>query len=98
MLLMTLLVACTDGTDTGEEIVGDVAAGEALYTSNCIGCHGADGTQGTSGASDLTVEVPLLDDAGLETIILDGEEAMPGYDFDAQELADIVAYLRATFG
>jgi len=98
MVFMAFLVACTDGKDTGTDVVGDAAAGEALYASNCASCHGADGTLGASGASDLTVEVPALDDAGIETIVLNGEGAMPAYDFDEQEMADILAYLRATFG
>ncbi|MDP2317087.1 MAG: cytochrome c [Pseudomonadota bacterium] len=97
MLLIAMLVACTDGKDTGEDVVGVVADGGALYTSNCVGCHGADGA-GTDTYPSLVEEVPGLADTEIEEVVLNGKEAMPAYEFDTQEMADMLAYLRATFG
>lgn len=100
MLLFAFLVACTDGTDgkdTGEALVGDAAAGEALYTSNCASCHGADGS-GNGTYPNLVEETPGLEDAEIEDIVLNGRGAMAGFPFDAQEMADLLAHLRATFG
>lgn len=95
MFLMTLLVACAGDEP---EIVGNAAAGATLYSTNCVSCHGQDGTAGISDASDLTVEVPALDDAEIEDVVLNGKEAMAPFPFDEQEMADLLAHLRATFG
>jgi mono/diheme cytochrome c family protein len=102
-----VMVACTGPADSGKTDDtsggggGDVANGEALFAS-CAGCHGADGTGGIdiggTPSTDLTVSVPARTDAELEEIIKNGYgSAMPGQYSDAQEIADVIAYLRATF-
>lgn len=108
MLMMMLMVACTGPGDSGKTDDssgngggGDVANGEALFGS-CAGCHGADGTGGIdiggTPSTDLTQSVPTKTDAELEEIIKNGYgTAMPGQYSDAQEIADVIAYLRATF-
>lgn len=88
------LVACNgkDG-DTGS-LTGDVTRGEAVFEV-CAVCHGADGTGG-SGPS-LVEEVPDQTDAELEDIILNGYGDMAAQDLTDQEVADVIAYCRATF-
>lgn len=93
MVLFVLLMACSGGPP----VVGNAADGETVYTSNCVVCHGADGSGVIEGASDLPVEVPTMEDAEIETLVLEGRDAMPAYDFDEQEMADLLAYLRAAF-
>jgi mono/diheme cytochrome c family protein len=100
MFLIAFLVACTDGKDTGTEIVGNATAGEAVYTANCVSCHGADGMAGTGGAADLTVKVNELSDAELATVINDGKGTMAGMSasLDEQDVADVIAYMHEAFG
>ncbi|MDP2309902.1 MAG: cytochrome c [Pseudomonadota bacterium] len=100
MLLIAFLAACTDGKDTGTEIVGDATAGEAVYTANCSSCHGADGTGATADASDLTVVTNELTDTAMATAINDGKGTMPGFSssLDEQAVADVIAYLHEAFG
>ena len=102
--LTSLLAACGDkDDDTGSTgaVTGDATSGEALFSS-CAGCHGADGTGGIdiggTPSADLTARVPALSDADLEDVIMNGfNTAMPAQYTDAQDVADVVAYLRATF-
>ena len=105
MLFLLLAVGCsggkTDGDDTAGSVVGDADSGEALFSS-CAGCHGADGTGGTdiggTPSADLTVRVPAKTDAELEDTIINGfGSAMPGQYTEAQDVADVIAYLRVTF-
>lgn len=109
-LMLTLLVACAGGddtdmtdtdTDTSAEIVGDAANGATLFES-CTGCHGADGSGGIdiggTASANLTTRVPAMTDADLEAAISGGVgTAMPSQYTDAQDIADVIAHLRATF-
>jgi mono/diheme cytochrome c family protein len=101
-VLIALLVGCNgDGKDTGSG-GGDPVAGATVYTTYCTTCHGDDGKLGAptgkTTAADLTVEVPEQSDAELETIIMDGYGVMPPQTSDPTEVADVIAYLRETFG
>ena len=84
----------SDGADVTDG--GDTTAGAAIFSSICAECHGADGASG-SGA-DLTVRVPALTDEEITTVVLNGQGYMPAQDLDPTQVADVVAYLRATFG
>lgn len=83
-----------DGTDGGDGGGGD--NGAAVYASRCAGCHGADGS-GVSGP-DLNPLVPALSDAELESVIVDGKGSMPPIAVSGDDLTDLIAHLRATFG
>ena len=93
MLLTLLLSACAHDPDP--------AAGAEKYDLFCSSCHGADGTAGVQvdgvAATDLAVTASL-DDATLATVIQDGYLAMPPQQLDDDETADVIAYLRETFG
>lgn len=96
-LMMAGLVGCADkgGDDTGSS--GDATAGATVFTDVCVACHGASG-EGIEGYSpSMTEEVPEKTDAELESIILDGYDEMPAQSLTATEVADVIAYLRATF-
>ena len=87
--------------DIVEVYVGDATSGETLFAT-CSGCHLADGTGGVDIAgtpsADLTVRVPSLSDSELEDRIMNGfNTAMPAQYSDPQDVADVIAYLRATF-
>lgn len=84
-----------DTGDGGGDLVGDATAGAAVYTSSCSSCHGADGA-GASGPS-LFDEVPGKTDAELSDIIENGKDSMPAIGTSGQDLADLLAYLHATF-
>lgn len=109
MLHLLFTLGCTAGTDedsgskadTGTEVVGDATNGETLYAS-CAGCHNADGSGGVdiggTPSADHRVVVPAMTDAELEDAIKNGVgTAMPPQYSDAQDVADVIAYLRATF-
>lgn len=106
--LFLMLPACsgskddTSGGDDTSSVTGDATSGETLFTDSCAGCHGSDGTGGLdiggTPSADLTVEVPEKSDSELSDIIMNGYgSAMPSQYTDAQDVADVIAYLRATF-
>lgn len=97
LVMVMALVGCKDkgGDDSGGDLTGDATAGAAVYASSCAGCHGDNGNDGS--AADLTAEVPEKSDAELEDIVLNGYDDMPAQDLSAQEMADLLAYLRETF-
>lgn len=91
-------VGCKDkgGDDTGSG-GGDATAGAQVYADTCATCHGANGTEGEPTYPSLVVEIPDQTDAQLESIIQDGYGDMPAQGLTDTELADVIAYLRATF-
>ena len=80
-------------TDTG----ADLARGAEVYQTSCGSgyCHGPDGVSGP--APDHTTAVPALDDEALVAVIQNGSDYMPPVGLDEEGLADVLAYLRATF-
>jgi len=100
-----LLAACGEGTPSPDEqatidevlaLTGDVEAGATVYSDNCASCHAADGSGGTG--PSLIEEVPETSDEEIVDIVLFGREAMPDLGLENQEVADVLAYLRDTFG
>ena len=98
-LLLPLLAACSgpSNTDTSStEGTGDAAAGADVYASNCAGCHGVNG-EGSTGPA-MADEVPSKSDAELENLITNGIGDMPPVPLDAQDMDDLLAYLRENYG
>jgi mono/diheme cytochrome c family protein len=110
-LTLAFAVACGDkdtGTDSGGDsgaseidailaLTGDATAGATTFGNVCAGCHGADGASGY--AANLVAEIPEKDDAFIVNIIINGDGGgMPAQDLSDQEVADVLAYCRATFG
>jgi len=49
------------------------------------------------GASDLTRDVPNLSDTKITSVVRNGKNNMPGFPYDDAQMADLLAFLRATF-
>jgi mono/diheme cytochrome c family protein len=92
-----LLIGCgKDRVDTIAALSGDETAGADVFQT-CVPCHGADGSGGTG--NSLIERAPVYDKKGLITYIIDGGVNMPPQSsLDDQEVADVVAYVRAEFG
>lgn len=77
--------------------MGDPKAGAALVqSSTCAGCHGAR-FQGDLGPNLIGIEkrrTPVQ----IAGVITNPEPPMPKFDFSAQQVADIVAYLSLLDG
>jgi mono/diheme cytochrome c family protein len=80
------------------ELTGNPAGATGNFGAVCAGCHGSDGL-GTSLAPSLAERVPSRTDEGLLQSILQGRGDMPAWqeNFQDQEFADLLAYLRANF-
>ncbi len=104
-----LLSACSGTEDTGmttemldkvEDVMaldGDIAIGETIYLENCASCHLEDGS-GDQGPS-LIFHIPKHSDEYFVQLIVDGRGGMPGFpDLVDQDIADLISYLRETFG
>ena len=107
---LAFTAACGDkdtGTDSGGDsssevdailaLTGDATAGGTTFANVCAACHGADGASGY--AANLVEEIPSKDDAFIVDIIINGDGGgMPAQDLSDQEVADVLAHVRATFG
>ncbi len=91
---------CDGGTgleETGlEEVVGDIERGVQVFAAACAGCHGADGSGGNG--PGLMYLVKENNDSMLTQIILGGVGDMPGQNLSNQEVVDVIAFLRDTYG
>ena len=92
----------TDGTDGADGADGADGTdgtsgvdGAEVYGRTCGNCHGANGNDGF--ATDLTMVVPSLSDEELQSVITEGKGNMQPVDLDADEVAAVITYLRATF-
>lgn len=107
---LTLVAACGDDKDDTAQghtgaldsdhpalaLTGDETAGETVFSTICATCHGADGTGGSG--PNITGVTSGLSDAEIVTIIAEGKGSMPAQGLDDQEIADVLAYIRATWG
>ena len=73
------------------QVAGDAARGEAIFASECSGCHG-DG--GTGGAGPKLVDTGLAE-ADVSAVVQQGRGIMPAGIVTGQEQADVVAYVVA---
>ena len=72
------------GTDTAE--AASIARGAEIVQNVCSHCHDPDG---------LAKRAADLDDDTLASVIENGFGSMPPQDLDEQQIADVIAYLRA---
>ncbi|MCB9569286.1 MAG: cytochrome c [Myxococcales bacterium] len=80
---------------------GNSANGGTVYTAQCAVCHMADGTGNADANYPSLVEHAMHEsDMDIVEVILEGEGAMPEFrsKLSDQEIADLLAYIRATFG
>jgi mono/diheme cytochrome c family protein len=73
----------------------DTTAGESSFTSRCSGCHNADGTAAIG--PSLSEWLAANDDAATLTVIIEGQGAMPAFNLESQELADILGWMKENF-
>lgn len=101
-------VSFWDGVDKehvrgrSEAILGldaDAEAGADHFAARCAACHGVSG-HGTAAAPNLEDRVPTRDDASLLRTLIAGRGGMPswGETLSDQEIADVLAFLRVSFG
>jgi mono/diheme cytochrome c family protein len=77
---------------------GVASAGAMLFAQNCATCHGEDG-RGSGWAPNLYERVPTRPDDSIVQTLLQGRGGMPKWEhLRDQEIADLLAHLRATFG
>lgn len=104
LFLVLLLAACSgcNGATQAEidavmGLSGNDAPGETVYLDNCATCHVEDGSGGFG--PSLIFHVPKHDDEYLVALIIDGQGDMPSFaSLGDQEIADVLTYLRGTFG
>lgn len=95
------LAACAGREDQIAKMTGSATSGATLYTQTCADCHGADGKGTTSG---VDLREPAKSDEATEVIatIINGKAntSMTAYGntYTDQQVADLYAYLKATFG
>ena len=80
-------------------IQGNAPVGSDLFVNDCgdAQCHGYEGTVGP--APSLPLHVPNLSNDELGCLLLTGSGEMPSHEEQSdQELADLIAYVRETFG
>lgn len=103
-LMLVVCVACADEGGSSADVdavlalTGDATAGADVFAGSCgqSTCHAADGSGGEG--VDLREHIPEHTDAQLVELMIDGEGEMPATGLTAQEEADVLAYLRETFG
>ncbi len=96
-LILTMTGLSVAVAQSGED-PAKVAAGEAVYTANCAGCHAADGT-GTATGRPLTGIADQADRSVHVTSVTDGKDFMPAFGdrLSEEEIDSVVAYVRGTF-
>lgn len=83
--------------DVGADVDPVLVRGASLFRRYCATCHGVRGT-GTADGPDLRVEAPTVSDAEVLRLLTSGGRRMPSIPIDEAQRAEVLAYLRATFG
>jgi mono/diheme cytochrome c family protein len=104
--------ADSGGPPTGQErydaileLTGDLDVGAFLFAQHCGACHPAPGATNSLGYPPLEDVVPLYTVGQLVSVVVEGTtgetgSTMPAYGdaFTDQDVADVVAYVRLTYG
>jgi len=110
ILSIVILSSCGDSAKTTNSISGDVSEGSTIYNQGldsqaaCIDCHGTDGvgtgaTTSSPGSAAITsVDISQASDSTIENAIMFGRSFgstnMQSYSYSAQEIADVISYIR----
>ena len=86
-----------DRIDTILGLEGDATEGEALFDARCLACHDKAGLVDKAGPA-LAPLVPELADDELVDVMINGKPPMPAVSLEDQGAADVLAFLRASFG
>ena len=91
-----VLAACGGADDSAEKDSSSNSGNETtvveaseLYKNNCAACHGAD----LAGIKGHDLNTTALSKDEIETIIIEGKEAMPGGLLDEKEAAQVAEWL-----
>lgn len=98
LLLIVISGQAEAGAQSGDN-PGDVAAGEAIYSSNCAGCHGQDGT-GVAGLGRPLIGIASQGERSAHIdAIANGKGAMPAFGerLSADEVEQAASFVRLTF-
>lgn len=100
LALATLVSACAGQPRPAEE-VDSVSRGAALAEENCAACHatGREGASSFPGAPPLRAlsqrySIWTLEEALAEGILV-GHPAMPPFQFDPEDVTDLLAYIQS---
>jgi mono/diheme cytochrome c family protein len=92
-IVCVILALCTTGA-----WAADAAAGKAVYSAKCRGCHGATGEGNPSMAKALKVEIKPLSEssADVKKVVTDGQGKMkPVASVSGADLDNVVAYVQS---
>jgi putative heme-binding domain-containing protein len=95
---IAVLVVCSSTVWSQTEV--DIEDGKATFRSNCAFCHGLTGGGGRGPALKLGRFLHGSTDDDIKAVILNGVPGttMPSFDFEKDELAHLVAYVRSWSG
>ena len=109
-LMVCLSMLACGGSEMGEDsvtrskkiaaVTADSTKGQTVYDANCKVCHKADGKgDAAAGYPDLHMPVAKNPIAAMAQQVIDGNGTMPGFGgtLTNQQIADVLAYLKATF-
>ena len=88
-----IMAACSTGA-----WAADAAAGKAVYSAKCRGCHGATGEGNPSMAKALKAEIKPLSEstADVKKVITDGQGKMkPMPTVTGADLDNVVSYVQS---
>jgi mono/diheme cytochrome c family protein len=92
-IVCVILPLCSTGA-----WAADAAAGKAVYSAKCRGCHGATGEGNPSMAKALKVEMKPLSEssADVKKVITDGQGKMkPVASVTGADLDNVVSYVQS---
>ena len=98
LFALGLVSACAKADPAVEAVLsleGDTTAGAAVWET-CAACHGENGEGGVG--PPMTEHAPHHPDEELVGFMIYGTGDMAPVGLEDQEMADLLAYLRATFG
>lgn len=98
LFALALLGACNKADPAIDAVLsldGDAVAGADVWPT-CGACHGADGSGGIGPAMDQ--EAADNSDTQLVDIMIYGYGDMAPVGLEDQDMADVLAYIRDTFG
>lgn len=88
---------CGSDVSSITSLTGNATIGQTSYASSCgtAECHGPNGDN--SDAGDLPTRIPEMTEAQIAATIKCGIGTMPAQNLDDQEIANVIAYVQATF-
>lgn len=98
-LAVGLLGISSAGAQSAEDSIEQLEAGQAIYESNCAGCHSDDGTGSASGRPLTSIASQEPDRSVHFASVKNGKGNMPAYAdrLSDDEIDSAISYVRLTF-